>query len=99
MSNEQIKLDYETETGRQITDTFTQRSPSETPMVLVRSHGPFTWGDTPGHAVHNSILLEELARMAYYTLQINPEASRLDDALIKKHYERKHGKDAYYGQP
>lgn len=99
MTEEQIKRDYETETGRQITDTFQKLSYKEIAMVLVRSHGPFTWGNTPAQAVHNSILLEELARIAYYTLQLNPGVSRLDPALIKKHYERKHGKDAYYGQP
>jgi L-ribulose-5-phosphate 4-epimerase len=99
MSAEQITRDYETETGRQITDTFSGLSYRDIPMVLVRSHGPFSWGKTPAEAVHNSVMLEELARIASISLQINPEAPRLDPALIKKHYERKHGKNAYYGQP
>ncbi len=95
----QITRDYETETGRQITDTFGTLSYRDIPMVLVRSHGPFSWGATPAQAVQHSVLLEELARIAYMTLQINPETPRLDPALIRKHYERKHGQDAYYGQP
>jgi L-ribulose-5-phosphate 4-epimerase len=99
MSAEQITRDYETETGRQIVDTFRNLSYQEIPMVLVRSHGPFSWGDTPARAVHNSVMLEQLARLAHLTLQLEPQAARLDPALIKKHYERKHGKDAYYGQP
>jgi len=68
------------------------------PMVLVGNHAPFTWGKTVEKAVYNSAVLEEVAKMAYLALQINPEAPRLKDSLIKKHYERKHGSGAYYGQ-
>ena len=71
---------------------------NEVNMVLLGNHGPFAWGETAAKAVYNSKVLEEVARMAQLTLQINPNAPRLKDSLIKKHYERKHGKDAYYGQ-
>ena len=74
------------------------RSREEIEMVLVAGHGPFTWGNSPGKAVHNSLILEELAKMAYLTIQINPQISPLKETLIKKHYERKHGPNAYYGQ-
>jgi len=93
-----IEGGYEVETGRQIVRTFTRYSPQEVEMVLVAGHGPFTWGATPEKAVQNSVLLEELARMACLTLQINPHASRLPQTLIDKHYQRKHGPGAYYGQ-
>ena len=67
-------------------------------MVLISNHGPFTWGKNAEKAVYNSAILEELAKMAYLTRQINPEASPINEALKKKHFERKHGKNAYYGQ-
>jgi len=100
MSDELIKGNYEHMTGQQIMDCFKDKGISyqEVEMVLLGNHGPFTWGKTAAKSVFNSKLLEELARMAYLTRQINPEAPRLKDALINKHWERKHGKDAYYGQ-
>jgi L-ribulose-5-phosphate 4-epimerase len=98
MSAEMIARDYEIETGNQILAAFANISYEEVEMVLVAGHGPFTWGRTPEKAVHNSVILEELARMALLTLQINPRAQRLNEALIQKHYQRKHGPDAYYGQ-
>jgi L-ribulose-5-phosphate 4-epimerase len=100
MRDEMIAGDYEYETGVQIVKCLKERQLSyqELEMILVGSHGPFTWSDTPEKAVYNSIMLEELARLAYLTLQINPEIPRLKDSLIKKHYERKHGENAYYGQ-
>ena len=100
MSDDLIVGDYEHNTGKQILDCFRNRNlnPAEVEMILVGSHGPFTWGKDANKAVYNSKVLEELAKMAYLTLQINPEASRLKEALIKKHFERKHGKNAYYGQ-
>lgn len=100
MSDDLIVGDYEQNTGKQILDCFHNRNlnPVEVEMILVGSHGPFTWGKDANKAVYNSKVLEELAKMAYLTLQINPEASRLKEALIKKHFERKHGKNAYYGQ-
>lgn len=98
ISDKQIEKDYEVETGRLIIDTFTDLSPAETPMVLVARHGPFTWGKTAKQAVYHSVMLEELARIAFYTLQVNPRTSRLKTSLIEKHFQRKHGPDAYYGQ-
>ncbi len=67
-------------------------------MALVSNHAPFTWGKTVAKAVYNSAVLEEMAKMAYLSLQINPKAPRLKKSLIRKHYERKHGENAYYGQ-
>ena len=100
MSDELIEGDYEHNTGIQIRDCFNEKNldPSEVEMVLIGNHGPFTWGKNADKAVFNSKLLEQLALMAYLSLQINPSAPRLKDALIKKHYERKHGANAYYGQ-
>lgn len=100
MSDDLIVGDYEHNTGMQILDCFRNRNlnPAEVEMILVGSHGPFAWGKDASKAVYNSKVLEELAKMAYLTLQINPEANRLKEALIKKHFERKHGKNAYYGQ-
>lgn len=100
MNDALIEGDYEHNTGVQITVCFEERKISyqEVPMVLVGNHGPFTWGTTAAQAVFNSKVLEEIAKMAYLTLRINPEARPLKETLIKKHYERKHGKNAYYGQ-
>lgn len=100
MSDELIKGNYEHNTGIQILDCFKNKglSHKEVEMVLIGNHGPFTWGKDAAKAVYNSKVLETLAHMAYLTLQINPNAPRLKDSLIKKHYERKHGKDSYYGQ-
>ncbi len=98
MPDDRIQHDYEIETGNQIVKTFAKLSYEEVEMVLVSGHGPFTWGKTPEKAVQNSVILEELAKMALLTLQINPQAPRLKDALIRKHYQRKHGPNAYYGQ-
>lgn len=100
MSDERIRLDYELETGNQILDLFGEGKLSfeEVEMVLVACHGPFTWGKDPAKAIYNSIVLEEIAKMAYLTLQINPSATTIKQSLIDKHYFRKHGKDAYYGQ-
>jgi len=100
MSDELIQGDYEHNTGQQIVDCFEKKGLSyrEVEMVLLANHGPFTWGKDADKAVYNSKVLEEIARMAYLTLQINPQAARLKPALIQKHYERKHGKEAYYGQ-
>jgi L-ribulose-5-phosphate 4-epimerase len=81
-------------------DCFSEKNlnPKEVEMVLIGNHGPFSWGKNAEKAVYNSKVMEEIARMAYLTLQINPNAPRLKDSLIRKHYERKHGKNAYYGQ-
>ncbi|MCX6133759.1 MAG: L-ribulose-5-phosphate 4-epimerase AraD [Ignavibacteriales bacterium] len=98
MSDEMIQGDYEEETGKQIVNAFGARSYRDTQMVLVGGHGPFAWGDSPEQALHHSQILEGLAKMAYLTLQINPAAMPLKRTLINKHYLRKHGPDAYYGQ-
>jgi L-ribulose-5-phosphate 4-epimerase len=88
------------ETGVQIVEHFRKMNldPNETQMVLVGSHGPFTWGVDGAKAVYNAVVVEELAKMATITRQANPEVQRLKEALRRKHYERKHGPDAYYGQ-
>ncbi len=98
MSDEMIQGDYEEETGKQIVDAFRNRSARDIQMVLVGGHGPFTWGETPEKALHHSQILEELAKMAFMTLQINPDIAQLKQKLIDKHYQRKHGPNAYYGQ-
>jgi L-ribulose-5-phosphate 4-epimerase len=98
MSDEAVERDYELETGTQILTCFAARDPLHTPMVLVAGHGAFTWGETPEKAVYNAAVLEELARMAFVTRTLDPSAARLPDRLTRKHFERKHGKNAYYGQ-
>lgn len=100
MPDKKISGNYEFETGFQITNCFAERelSPDQVEMMLVGSHAPFTWGKDWKKAVYNAAVLEEIARMAYLTLQINPDAKRMKDSLIKKHFERKHGPDSYYGQ-
>ena len=100
MADDRIQGDYEEETGNQIVSYFQDREldPTETEMVLVGSHGPFTWGKTAEEAVYNAVVLEELARMAFVTRLVNPDTPALKDTLKKKHYERKHGRNAYYGQ-
>lgn len=100
MKDEYIEGNYEHMTGKQILDCFEEKglSHKEVEMVLLGNHGPFAWGKNADKAVYNSKVLEELAKMAYLTLQINPSAPRLKETLIQKHYNRKHGKDAYYGQ-
>jgi len=98
MSDAMIKGNYETETGNQIVAAFRDLSPTEVEMALVACHGPFTWGATAQKAVYNSAVLEEIARMALLTEQANPDAAPLKQTLIDKHYQRKHGANAYYGQ-
>ncbi|MBS0029207.1 L-ribulose-5-phosphate 4-epimerase [Chitinophaga hostae] len=100
MSDEMIAGDYEYETGFQIINTLAQRglTYSDIEMILVGNHAPFTWAKTPAKAVYNSAVLESVAQMAYLTESINGNAPRLKDALIKKHFERKHGPNSYYGQ-
>lgn len=94
--------DYETATGHQIVECFRTRDPRidhrHVPMVLVAGHGAFTWGDNAGKAVYHATVLEEIAKMAFITRSVNPEAPRLSRSIVLKHFERKHGKNAYYGQ-
>ncbi|WP_419802900.1 L-ribulose-5-phosphate 4-epimerase [Mucilaginibacter sp.] len=100
MANDMIEGNYEYQTGFQIMDCLREKGMDyrEMEMILVGSHAPFTWGKSAEKAVYNSTVLEEVARIAYLTEQINPEVKRLKTALIQKHHDRKHGKDAYYGQ-
>jgi L-ribulose-5-phosphate 4-epimerase len=100
MSDDLIQGNYEHNTGIQILDCFKNKGLSyqEVEMILIGNHGPFAWGKNAAKAVYNSKVLEVVAEMAYLTRQINPNAPRLKDSLIKKHYERKHGANSYYGQ-
>jgi L-ribulose-5-phosphate 4-epimerase len=100
MSDEMIKGNYEHETGWQIINCLMEKGLSyeEIQMILVGNHAPFTWGKNAAKAVYNSAVLENIAHMAFLTEQINNTAPRLKEALIRKHFERKHGPDSYYGQ-
>lgn len=98
MTNREINGKYELETGMVITETFENINPDEIPSVLVHSHGPFSWGTDPFNAVHNAVVLEELAFMAWHNLMMNPKLPSMQQELLDKHYLRKHGKNAYYGQ-
>jgi L-ribulose-5-phosphate 4-epimerase len=101
MSDEMVKGNYEYETAFQIMQCMEKNGLDyrETEMILVGGHAPFTWGKTAVKAVYNSAILEEIAKMAYLTETIAADAKILKDSIIKKHYERKHGPDSYYGQP
>jgi len=100
MSDALIAGDYEYETGNQIIECFKQRKYSyeDVEMILVGNHAPFTWASTASKAVYNSAVLENIAKLAYLTEMINEAAPKLKDSLIRKHFERKHGPDSYYGQ-
>jgi L-ribulose-5-phosphate 4-epimerase len=100
MNDEMIKGNYEYETGFQIINHFKELglSHKEVEMILVGNHAPFTWGKTAEKAVYNSAVLENIAKMAQLTQQINPQAPKLQNSLIQKHFERKHGANSYYGQ-
>lgn len=97
MRTTQIEQDYEANTGKEIINTINNKY-ERIKMVLVAGHGPFTWGKDPSEAVYNSVILEQLAKMAIFSNIINPKVSNLPKNLINKHYNRKHGKDSYYGQ-
>ncbi len=100
MTPAEIQGEYELETGSVIIETFRERGidPAEIPAALVFSHGPFAWGKDPAEAVHNAVVLEELAYMALNARLLNPNIGRMQQELLDKHYLRKHGKNAYYGQ-
>ena len=100
MTSEEIAGEYEKETGTVIIETFEKRNinPKFVPAVIVYSHGPFTWGKDAAEAVHNSIVLEELAKMAMFTEQVNKDVKPMQQELLDKHFLRKHGENAYYGQ-
>jgi len=98
LTEAEIGGDYELQTGNVIVETFAGRSPEDIPAALVHSHGPFAWGESPDNAVHNAVVLEELAFMAFHTESIAPGKEPMQQELLDKHYLRKHGKNAYYGQ-
>ncbi|WP_347549141.1 L-ribulose-5-phosphate 4-epimerase [Pseudalkalibacillus hwajinpoensis] len=98
MSMEEINGEYELETGNVIVELFKSFDPDKVPAVLVDSHAPFVWGKDANHAVHNAVVLEEVAKMASETLRLNPYAEQMDQTLLDRHFLRKHGVNAYYGQ-
>ena len=98
MTDVEIRGDYEKETGKVIVETFRNIDPAAIPGVLVYSHGPFAWGKDANEAVHNAVVLEEIAFMDWHAMLINPNQGSMQKTLLEKHYLRKHGKDAYYGQ-
>lgn len=98
LSKEEIQGDYEEETGNVIVKVFEKINPMFIPGVLVGSHGPFSWGKNVQDAVYHGVVLEEVAKMALYTCANNPEVKAIDQVLLDKHFLRKHGKNAYYGQ-
>ena len=98
MTPEEIAGEYEKETGKVIIETFAGKDPEAIPAVLVNSHGPFAWGTDAENAVHNAVVLEEVAFMNFHALQLSPNRGAMQQELLDKHYLRKHGKNAYYGQ-
>lgn len=98
MTPQEISGEYEKETGRVIIETFAGKPPADIPGVTVHSHGPFAWGKDAMDAVHNAVVMEEVAFMDWHAMMINPTAGRMQQELLDKHYLRKHGKNAYYGQ-
>lgn len=98
MTAKEIGGDYEAETGNVIVKEFKGIDPQSVPAVLVRNHGPFVWGENAENAVHNAVVLEQIAFMNYHALQLNENAFPISQALLDKHYYRKHGENAYYGQ-
>jgi L-ribulose-5-phosphate 4-epimerase len=97
MTKAEIENEYELETGNVIVERFKGLNPDDIPGVLVNNHGPFAWGKSAGDAVHNAVVMEEVAKMTFRSLYLNPKTS-MDQTLLDKHYLRKHGKNAYYGQ-
>jgi len=98
MIKAEIKTDYELNTGRVIARRFEGLEPMQVPAVLVAGHGPFTWGKDAAAAVESAVVLEEIAKIALGTITINPKQKQISKTLLNKHYLRKHGKNAYYGQ-
>ena len=98
MTEGEIAGEYEKETGNVIVETFAGKDPAAIPAVLVHSHGPFAWGRDAAEAVHNAVVLEEVAFMNLHAMQLNPSVAKMQQELLDKHYLRKHGRNAYYGQ-
>ena len=98
MTKDEIQGEYEKETGLVIKETFQGKNPDAIPAVLIHSHGPFVWGADPMEAVHNAVVLEEIAFMNFHTITLEPNIPSMQQELLDKHYLRKHGVNAYYGQ-
>ena len=98
MNRNEINDEYEKETGNVIVEVFKDKNPQYIPAVLVNNHGPFCWGKDPSEALHNAVVLEEVAMMAYHTCCLTSDISSIERALLDKHFLRKHGENAYYGQ-
>ncbi len=98
LRDEEINGEYEKETGRVIAETFAGLDPAAVPGVLVFSHGPFAWGTDAMNAVHNAVVMEEVAFMDFHAMMLNPQLGSIQQTLLDRHYLRKHGKTAYYGQ-
>lgn len=98
LSKVEIETDYEKNTGKVIIETFQDLNPTEIPSVLVHSHAPFNWAKDVKTAVHNAVVLEECAKMAFQAILLNPNLQEINPLLLEKHFDRKHGKNAYYGQ-
>ena len=98
LTKAEIAKDYEKNTGLVIVETFKDKNPKHVPGIILANHGPFTWGKDAGEAVHNAVVLEEVAKMAYQTEKINPKVKSAPQELQDKHFLRKHGENAYYGQ-
>lgn len=97
MNESEVKGEYELETGNVIVERFRDMDPMHTPGVLVKNHGPFSWGTTPSDAVHNAVVMEQVAKMAEIAYSVNPQLT-MNPLLVEKHFSRKHGPNAYYGQ-
>lgn len=100
LTKEEVEKDYELNTGKVIVETLIKKhlKPLEMPGIIICNHGPFTWGKSPMDAVHNAKVIEEICKMAFRTEKIKDQVHKMDDYLLDKHYQRKHGKNAYYGQ-
>lgn len=98
MTTEEIQNEYEKETGNVIVETFKDKNPIYVPGVLVNNHGPFSWGKDAAEAVHNAVVLEEVSMMAHFTCSLTPNIKPIAQAILDKHFLRKHGDNAYYGQ-
>ena len=98
MTKDEVESDYETNTGKVIIEAIDGTDVMATPGILVRNHGPFVWGKDPANAVYNATVMEHVAEMAYNTMVLDPRAQRVPQYLLDKHYNRKHGANAYYGQ-
>lgn len=98
LTEQEIRSEYEKNTGKVIIETIGANGIMEVPGIVVKNHGPFAWGKSPANAVYNAVVMDKVAEMAYKTMELNPRVSKAPEYLLDKHYYRKHGKNAYYGQ-